>query len=270
MNFTDEPNEAYHARSELSASMLKTLDRSPRVFEAQYVTKEIDKEPSAAMQFGTMVHAAILEPEAFQQRYLACPDECSDRRTKAYKEWVATLGDREPITQSDFVRIQRIRAAVKAKRVATAILDAAFIREKSFSYVDFLTGVDCRVRFDGLAGDVIVDLKTVSDGSEAAFAKSVADFGYHLQAAHYIEGFRTLDPSRDWQFAFITLETQVPFRVRVFKLDDAAIAVASARRMELLEFYKLRMESGDWSEAGEDEVTVISLPNWFKHKELAV
>jgi hypothetical protein len=270
MMFVDESNEAYHSRKEMSASMLKKLDQSPRVFEAHYITGEAAKEPSAAMVFGTMVHAAILEPDEFASRYLVCPDECSDRRTKAYKEWAATLGDREPITATDANRIARCAAAVQCNTVASAILQAATIREKSFAYKDFLTGVDCRVRFDALAGDVVVDLKTVSDGSEEAFAKSIADFGYHLQAAHYLEGFKTLDPSRDWQFVFITVETQAPFRSRVFKLDADALMIAETRRTELLESYKIRMETGDWSEPGESEVTVLSLPKWYKTKALAV
>jgi hypothetical protein len=34
--------------------------------------------------------------------------------------------------------------------------------------------------------------------------------------------------------------------------------------MALLEDYARRVKSGDWSEVGESEVTVLSLPNWYK------
>lgn len=270
MNFIDETNDAYHARPEVSASMLKKLDESPRLFEAHYITRTIPSRQSDAMRIGSAVHAAILEPGHFIKSYVCCPVDCSDRRTKAYKEWAATIGDREVLTDAETGRIAGCQEAIVRNETAKAIIDAAMIVEKSFAYQDFLTQVPCRVRFDALAGDVIVDLKTVSDGSEAEFVKSIANYRYHLQAAHYIEGFRTLDPSRDWQFVFITLETVAPYRCRVFKLDDESLLIAANRRTELLESYKRRLADGDWSEENESEVVTLSLPKWFKHKELAV
>jgi hypothetical protein len=132
-----------------------------------------------------------------------------------------------------------------------------------------LTQVPCRVRFDALAGDVIVDIKTVSDGSESEFVRSITNYRYHLQAAHYLEGFRTLEPSRDWQFVFITVETGIPYRCRVFRLDEEALRLAAYRRTALLESYKLRMASGDWSDQNEYEVVTLSLPRWFTNKEIS-
>lgn len=270
MQFVEESNEDYHARTEVSASMLKKLDESPRLFEAYYVTKTITSKPSDAMRIGTAVHTAVLEPLDFDNRYVVCPDECSDRRTKAYKEWAAMAGDREVLTMDDAKRIISCTNSLFKNDIANKIVNAATEKEKSFAYDDFLTQVPCRVRFDALAGDVIVDLKTVSDGSESEFVRSIANYRYHLQAAHYLEGFKTLDPTRDWQFVFITLETVAPFRCRVFRLDDDALRLAADRRTALLESYKSRMSSGDWSEPNENEVVTLSLPRWFTNKEMAV
>jgi len=270
MKFIDETNEQYHARHEMSASMLKKLDESPRVFEAHYIAKTIESKQSDAMRLGSAVHAAILEPDVFHASYVVCPAECSDRRTTKHKDWAKTVEGREILTFDEWDRIKACCVAANRNEIASLILGAATIREKSFSYTDFLTSVNCRVRFDALAGDLIVDIKTVNDGSEAAFVKSITDYRYHLQAAHYLEGFKTLDPSLDWQFVFITVETVAPFRCRVFKLDDEALMIAAERRTQLLESYKLRLASGDWSEAGESEVVTLSLPGWFKAKALAV
>jgi hypothetical protein len=260
----DESNAAYHSRTELSASMLKKFAESPRVFEANYITKTITSEPSAAMRLGTAIHAAVLEPGSFERDYIVCPAECSDKRTKAYKEWIAGNESKEVLSIEEAKRVIGCRDAAKGNAMARAILDSATHIEKSFSYTDFLSGVPCRVRFDALAGDVVVDIKTVNDGSVAAFGNSVAGFGYHLQATHYIEGLRTLDPSRNWRFVFITLETQQPFRCRVFELSEESQLFAEGQRMALLEDYSRRLKSGDWSEVGESEVTVLSLPNWYK------
>jgi exodeoxyribonuclease VIII len=270
MKFIDETNEQYHARREMSASMLKRLDESPRLFEAHYVARTIESKQSDALRLGSAVHAAILEPDVFHATYVVCPAECSDKRTTKHKEWAKTVEGREILTFDEWDRIKACCVAANRNEIAAMIIEAATVREKSFAYSDFLTSVDCRVRFDALAGDLIVDLKTVSDGSESAFVRSIADYRYHLQAAHYLEGFKTIDPSRDWQFVFITVETLAPFRCRVFKLDDEALMIAAERRTQLLESYKLRCESGDWSESGENEIVTLSLPNWYKSKASAI
>jgi hypothetical protein len=260
----DESNKAYHARTELSASMLKNFAESPRLFEAHYVTKTISSEPSPAMMLGTAVHTAILEPMEYRKNYVTCPHECSDKRTNAYKAWAAGIGDREVLSAEHAERVEGCVNAVKQSRIASEILNAAQYVERSFSYTDFLSNVPCRVRFDAIAGNVIVDLKTVSDGSAKAFENSVAGFGYHLQAVHYLEGLRTIEPGRAWHFVFITLETVQPFRCRVFRLCDESLSFAESQRMALLEDYSRRKAVNDWSEIGENEVATVSLPNWYK------
>jgi hypothetical protein len=270
LQFIDETNAEYHSRDELSASMLKKLAESPRVFEANYITKTIAGKSSDAMRLGSAVHAAILEPYVFRSSYVVCPAECSDKRTTKHKEWAKSVAGLEILTADEWDRVELCCNATTKSELARVIIDASDIREKSFVYKDFLTGIDCRVRFDGLAGDLIVDIKTVSDGSESAFVRSIADYKYHIQAAHYLEGFRTLDPSRDWKFVFITVETLAPFRCRVFNLDDESLSIASEQRASLLESFKLRKQSGNWSEAGENEVVTLSLPNWYKAKAIAV
>jgi exodeoxyribonuclease VIII len=270
MKFIDETNEAYHARTEVSASMLKKLDERPRLFEAYYVTREVPSEPSDAMRFGTMLHTAILEPEEFESRYIVCPAECSDRRTKAYKEWAATVGDREIVTEQDRSRLLRSADAVRNNADAKAILDAAQIKEKSIYFTDFLSDVPCRVRFDALAGSLIVDIKSINECTEDNFRYQVEKYRYDLQAAHYLEGFKSLAPGVHWRFAFIAVETTFPFCCRVFDIETEDIENAMARRARLLDDYKARQQSGDWSDPNEFKITTVSLSRRTKEKAFAV
>ena len=95
-----ENNEDYHAdRSYVSASMLKTFRKSPRLYEANYVTETIVRDaPSAAMRLGSLIHCAALEPDELEQRYVV--NQFDSRRTKAYKEWEAEE-QREIISDSE-------------------------------------------------------------------------------------------------------------------------------------------------------------------------
>jgi hypothetical protein len=270
VEFIDETNEDYHARTEVSASWLKKLDESPRLFEAHYVTRTIESKQTDAMRLGTAVHCAILEPQKFDAQYAVCPEDCSDRRTNKHKAWAETVLGRQILTADEFQKIKSCEAAVHRNDIARLIIKAATHKEKSFVYRDFLTSVDCRVRFDALAGDAIVDIKTVSDGSEDEFIRSIDKYRYHLQASHYLEGFKTLDPSRDWQFVFITVETVAPYRCRTFSLDNEWLSMGADLRSALLESYKIRLQNGDWSESGENQVTPLSPPPWIRRKAFSL
>jgi hypothetical protein len=67
-------------------------------------------------------------------------------------------------------------------------------------------------------GGTIVDLKTCTDASPSGFARACAAFGYHVQAAHY------LNVTFAERFVFIAVEKTFPYAVGVYELDAAAMA----------------------------------------------
>src|SRR5581483_10081660 len=77
-------NEEYHAHRATSHSTLEMFRRSRKLYHAIHVARTMDRpEPTAAMQLGTHVHCAVLEPERFEAEYVYAP-KC-DRRTTAGK-----------------------------------------------------------------------------------------------------------------------------------------------------------------------------------------
>lgn len=258
----EESNEAYHQRDGISASRLKSMNKGWRWYEGEHITRTIARKESPSMRLGTAIHAAILEPDAFGKDYIVCPAECSDRRTKAHKEWATTTDGREILSASEAVTIQACREAVETHPVARRILTASGINERSFTYTDEASGVPCRVRFDRLAGLVICDIKTTDCLDGDSFAKAIATYRYDLQAAHYLEGLHTLTGDK-YRFVFIAVETSPPHRCRVYQLGEGDLVAASERRAELLSEYARRIESGDWSDPLEGELQTVYLPNWF-------
>jgi hypothetical protein len=168
MNLLTMSNEDYRKRPGVSASMLKSMARGWRTFEAEHITKTAPRKESAAMALGTAVHTALLEPERFEAEYVVCPAACSDRRTKAYKEWSATVDDREVITADDAATIEAIRKSVEADVVAKQLLDPTDgVVEKCCEWTE--CDVFCRMRFDKKVGPFCVDIKTCQDVTEEAF-----------------------------------------------------------------------------------------------------
>jgi hypothetical protein len=264
MNLLEITNEEYHARPGVSASMLKSMARGWRTFEAEYITKTALRKESAAMALGTAVHAALLEPDRFASEYVVCPPECSDRRTKAYKEWSASVGDALVLSADDAEIISAISESVARDEFASQLLKAEGYVEGSFEWAE--QDVLCRMRFDKIAGLFCVDIKTCQDATVEAFAKTIASYRYDLQASHYLAGI----PYVAARFVFIAIETSSPFRVRCYEMCGDDLYSASIERRSLLAEYKRRSQVDDWSEVGEGVLTKVYLPNWFAKREVAV
>lgn len=259
-----ESNADYHARESISASRLKLLRESPRVYQSSVLLGRMAKSETPAMRLGTAIHAKVLEPEAFREAYVYCPPECSDKRTKAYKEWAATAGDRIALNDADGTTIHTAAAALTMHPIAGKIIRAAEITEGSILYTDPETGAECRFRFDGIAGPICFDIKTIAECSMEKICRAVFDYGYHIQAAHYLTGLETLDPATIWRFMFLFVETSEPWRVRVVELGQSEIELGQFERAALIRDLLARTASGDWSEPGENEVCSVSAPNWYR------
>jgi exodeoxyribonuclease VIII len=182
------------------------------------------------------------------------PSECSDRRTKGYKEWAAINGDRLAISAGDAHLVDHLCRQVAKCKTAATILGAVGEAETEHTWESF--GVDCRAKIDWRAGGIIADIKTCDDATESQFAKTIASYRYDLQGVHYLDG------TKADRFIFIAIETSAPYRVRCYELCDADRQRAESDREELLTEYRRRKVTNDWSEQGENDLRTIFLPNW--------
>lgn len=247
----------YHSRREVSATMLKCMAEGWRQFEAEYITKTAPFRETAAMELGTAIHIALLEPERFAANYVTLPAECSDRRTKAFKEFAAANSKANFLSPKDLETIKRVAESVMRDDVASRLLSAVDSVEKEHYWTCEDTGVKCRAKTDAIKGRGVIDIKTTDDARPFAFARKIAEFRYDLQAVHYLDG------TRCETFLFVAIETTCPWRVRTYTLTHRDLYAARSKRMELLEEYKSRLATGNWSERGEHEVADIILPSYL-------
>ena len=102
---------------------------------------------------------------------------------------------------------------------------------------------------------VVVDLKTTQDASPAAFAKDVANFKYHLQAAFYMR----LTGAK--KFVIVAQEKELPCANRVYTLDEAALAEGNRLMDEAIALYTQCVAFDSWPTYTKD-ITTLSLPKW--------
>ena len=74
--------------------MLKVILESPKRYRAECIDKKIPRKETKALNFGSAIHLAILEPGEFRNRYRVEARHVR-RNTTAYKDWkLETLMER--------------------------------------------------------------------------------------------------------------------------------------------------------------------------------
>lgn len=259
----DRPASEYYADTAIGGTALRDALRSPLHFWARHLDPERELKETPAMRLGTLAHLAILEPERWESETILAPSV--DRRTKAGKEaWSAFLEEaagKEIVSAEDAAIVESIAAAVRGHRGAGALLKGA-ATEVSLEWRDDATGMRCKGRMDAVAQhDVIIDVKTCQDASPKAFERAIANFGYHIQAAHYIDGYEAATGVRPRAYIWIAVESSAPHGVAVYAADAAMLEIGAEKRAMALEIIAECTEAGEWP-GYPAEIQTISLPGW--------
>ena len=252
------PEADYFSNPGYSQSDMKQALESPELlYWMKHQGGRAERKPSPQMIEGILAHACILEPDKFNASYKVC----GPRNTKAGKEEAkeAIESGRQPITQAQYEKALGMNIAVNDNLLCNSFFVDG-LAEQSFFSEDDRTALWMKARLDWITeNDTIVDLKTVAAGgaSPANFAKQVANFSYHLQAAHYLE------MSGMQRFVFVVVEREPPFQIGVYQLDDDAMAEGRYLRRKALDLIANCRVLNDWPGHTPLEPQTLSLPNWY-------
>lgn len=247
------PAEIYHSTRALSKSGLDQFRKSPAHFRA-WQDGETKNESSPALEFGTAAHMAVLEPELFILKYAKFSGDKRSKDGKAAWENIIYSGY-TPITKEQWECVNGVASSVHAHPAAADLINSIKPGYFEVSAFDSFGGIKVKARIDGLGSDFIIDLKTTQDASESAFAKSVAQFRYHVQAAWYqmITGIN--------RFIFIAVEKEAPYGVACYELDQQAIDAGTRFIEETLPMYRECEALNSWP-CYSSTTKTISLPMW--------
>jgi hypothetical protein len=267
----DLPEEQYHADpvpgGSLSSGGARTLLEPGGPAKFDY-GRNHPRASTKAFDLGHAAHTMALGVGAG----LVVVD-ARDWKTKAAQEAKAeayALGG-VPVLSADFQRVAAMVDAIKAHPVAGALILAEGDAEQSLFWIDQATGVWCRARHDKAIRDrngrlVIVDLKTCENAADAGIQKSVANYGYHQQGAHYSDAAAALDLGEDPGFVFIFVEKSPPHLINVVQLDDEAMEVGRRRNAAALRIYAECTKTGEWP-GYDPEITEVGLPHYYPRQE---
>lgn len=252
----------YNALPGLRASWAKTLWTSTPAHLLAQMESETDSD---AFRFGRALHCALLRPRDYSAEFAISPK--FDRRTKAGKEaaeaFEAASNGRCVIDQSEANAVDSIVSQVGFHRNARALLDMAETREAAFT--GQIAGVQCKCRADaiGLVSGVLLDVKTTISASPRAFARSCAEYAYHLQMAFYRAILRENGIAVS-DVVLLACEKTSPYSVAIYRMREEDLDAMEPVVARLAQLYLECVETGDYPGYGND-VRELAMPDWAIH-----
>lgn len=236
-------------------SRLKSLRVSPLQYQHDLTAP---REETGFLRIGTTMHAYILEPETFRDRF--CVYEGAVRRGKEWEAFKAANANATILIASEMEAAVGCAKAVLAHPVAAPFLRGGF-KEAVLQWEDAETGTKCKARLD-IAGARLVDLKSAGQIGKRRFASQAASLGYHGQFAYYEDGLRAngIEPTGDP--VMIVVQSEPPHDVITYRMPPHVIDAGRAEYRALLELLAECEESGVWPGVAPDELVDFELPAW--------
>lgn len=220
-------NRSYFQLPGVSSHALIEMTRTPLHCWAKYVDPDrADEEPTAAMRFGTLVHALVLTPATFADEFVLA-DSINRRTHQGKADYAALVASGQLVVfREEYAAALAIVKAIKRHPVAGGLFrvgepEKTVVVERE-PHLWPLKG-----RLDWLAPQpAIVELKTATDASREGFLHAVYRHGYHLSAAYYrmLVSRATGTPEDAISHTFVVVETQRPYAVAVYPTSERLLA----------------------------------------------
>jgi hypothetical protein len=258
----------YHAHPALSSSGARKLlpPSCPAIFRHE---QEHGAKPRRVWDLGHAAHLMVLgvgpEPAVV---------DADDWRTKDARQQRDDARERGavPLLKSEHATAVAMAEALCQHPIANALFTPGTgLPEQSLFWTDQRTGVDCRARLDWLpaltSGRLIIsDYKTAADASPDAITRAMHNFGYHQQAAWYLDGIQALGyGDSGTAFVFVVQEKTPPYLVTVVQPDPPALRIGAHLNREAIDTYRSCIETGRWP-GYSDDVEIVSLPHWIERE----
>ncbi len=199
--------EEYFKYPAFSSSLLKAAAKSPahtRVFKSE----------TTSMRTGSYIHEAVLEPDLWAKKITI------DVASKVKKEWKDAHKEHGEnlIKLSEHEEVCVIRDSIINDEIAGHYFNGSGLNEHVCLADDPFSGQRCKALFDRITDDsVIVDFKTCQNIEPHRFERAVVDYGYHVQAAWYLDVAKWAGVKAD-RFVFVCVETAAPYSMAVYEL----------------------------------------------------
>ena len=176
-------NEDYHAdRKFISSSGLKLLLEDEFEYHNKYIMGAPNEQKNY-FDFGTFIHAHILEPETVKDEFAIYPQ--ARRFGAAYTQFKEDNKGKIVITKTEAMQAAEIMMKFGKTKIAKNLITKGFAES---TYCATIEGVPVKVRADYITDSYIVDVKTTSKPvTRSGIMQTCNSFSYDLSAALYFD-----------------------------------------------------------------------------------
>lgn len=280
--FKDIPIEDYHRSAGISSSQIKYGKEALRLYKA-YKDGEIQQEDTKATITGSAIHCAVLEPEKFDDIYAVVPGDVKKptqaqltAKTPAPKTIeLISWWDKFNSDNQGKIQIKEGERDI-ALRVRDSVYSHPEAKEYFFEYdvemsgwymdQDFEhgegTNMLCRYRPDLRTNDYIVDIKSTVCAQKEKFERQAYSLGYHISAAHYLDGDRLLKKTDHDTFVLIAVEKKPPYLVAVYPIKERVLDLGRWERRKVLNSIKKARDEDKWPGYNNDVAVGLEFPQY--------
>jgi len=184
------------------------------------------------------------------------------RRGKAYTAWLAEQ-TREVVSDTEMEKAVIMADRLRENPLAMELIESTVCTQRCIFWQS-PEGHKLKLRADGDDGRVPWDLKTTSAPIDAFPGKAV-QYGYHHQAALYLDGFAAmglLDDPYTTDFKFLVVQSIPPYRVRVTIFPQQVVDYARAQVYDALDQMREVEETQNYFDPEDLKVTTMEVPRW--------
>lgn len=259
-------NEAYHAADGISKSHTDAAAAGPQHYWAKYI--DPNRQPFAPtddMRIGTLIHAAVLEPDEVGNRYIVLPEEGPNRPTSRqinakkpspetlaaidwWREFEEKAKGKEIVPAEWLETAWNCRKAIFEEPYAAKLL-AHGAPEQAIFATDPETGLLLKCKPDWLRdGDgIMVDIKSAADASPREFFRVMGKRRYHVQHPFYADVYKHAFGEKIDHFFYVAVEKTHPFNVGVYYLQNEQILQAREQyKKDLKVIQEVRSGNGQY------------------------
>jgi hypothetical protein len=282
--------EDYHASEGYSATSIKQAKKSLKHFDS-HLKGKLPKSESPALSFGNAFELALLSPNEYLQRVAVFPDkefvenaliEKPDLKVprnsayykKASEEWIHSNRGKYVINdagEDSFETIEEmLSSCYQDKYIQGLIKNTEY--QLSLYWTDPETGLQLKTRPDFVKRkkNIIVNLKTTTDGSPEGFMRDMVKWDYPLQAIIETTGcLATGLMDKVDNYFWLVVEKVAPFNATIYEFSPEDM---SSLRMTLeynLSKIKKAQDANLWpgySQEADNEYGILTakLPSWYR------
>lgn len=251
-----------------SSVATKLLTKSPlhAWFGHPKLNPSHENASNEAMDLGTACHAVLLENN---------PDvivvvEAADWRTneaKQQRDWAKADG-KVALLRHEAAKVFEMATAANNAIAASPDLDGIgeCVPEQTFVWSAEYGGrvVWFRCRPDWVTRDnrIVLSYKTTGTNAEPnAFAKTITDRGYHVQAAFEMAGLEAVTGVRPSRYVWIVQETQPPYATSLIGLSETMRTLGGALMDRAALSWGAAIASGEWP-GYPNRIAYVEPPVW--------